>query len=96
MIVGGFGVALCTLAMLLRQRSGLVQFLIGTVVTGAAELANALGLTGSLGWTFTPGWPFGIDDPYLRSLVLGAAGGLIVLLVNAIMRGFYRRRLRVG
>ncbi len=95
-IVGGFGVALCTLAMLLRQRSDLVQFLIGTVITGAAELANALGWTGSLGWTFTPGWPFGINDPTLRSLVLGAAGGIIVLLVNAIMRGFYRRRLRVG
>jgi len=28
--------------------------------------------------------------------VLGLAGGIIVLLVNAIMRGFYRRRLRVG
>ena len=95
-ILGGFGVTLCTLAMLLRKQSDLVQLLIGTIVTGAAELANALGLTGSLGWTFTPGWPFGIDNPYLRSLVLGLAGGIIVLLVNAIMRAFYRRRLRAG
>jgi dihydroflavonol-4-reductase len=95
-IVGGFGVTLCTLAMLLRRQNSLVQLLIGTAVTGAAELANALGLTGSVGWTFTPGWPFGIDNPYLRSLVLGLAGGIIVLLVNAIMRAFYRRRLRAG
>ncbi len=94
-ILGGFGVTLCTLAMLLRKQSGLCSSSSGRS-SPARRLANALGLTGSLGWTFTPGWPFGIDNPYLRSLVLGLAGGIIVLLVNAIMRAFYRHRLHVG
>lgn len=95
-IVGGFGVMLGTLAMLLRRWSDAVQFAVGTVITTGAELANALGLIPLVGWTFAPGWPFGIDHPILRSIVLGAAGGIVILLINAILRAFYRRRLRFG
>ena len=60
------------------------------------ELLNALNLTSAVRWVFAPGWPAGIHAPIIRALVLGLAGGVFVLLVNAIMRSLYRRRLRFG
>ena len=95
-IFGAFGLALGSLAMVTRRWGGLAQFLVGTAAAGAVELLNALNLTTAVRWIFTPGWPFGIDDPIGRALVLGLAGGVFVLLVNAIMRSLYRRRLRYG
>ncbi|MBN2472786.1 MAG: GDP-mannose 4,6-dehydratase, partial [Anaerolineae bacterium] len=95
-IVGGFGLALGSLAMALRERGSLVQLVAGTIITGLIELANALNLIPLVGWTFAPGWPFGIDNPLLRSLVLGLAGGLFLLVVNGVMRQLYQRRLQLG
>jgi nucleoside-diphosphate-sugar epimerase len=95
-VFGAFGFVLGSLAMLLRARSGLLQFAIGALLAGAAELANVLIPSSFVRWQFAAGWPFGIMDPIARSLVLGLAGGVFILLVNAILVALYRRRLRLG
>ena len=91
-----FGAGLGSLAMLLRRQSGLIQFLAGTLLAGGVELANALGLIPGVRWDFAPGWPFGIQSPLWRSLVLGFAGGIFLLVVNAILVALYQHRLRMG
>jgi len=92
-IFGGFGFALGSLAMLLRKTSGLLQFVAGTLLAGAAETLNVAVFHA---WTFQAGWPFGIANPWLRAVLLGGAGGVFVLLVNAIMQALYSWRLRVS
>ena len=95
-IAGGFGAALSTVALLLRRQAAGLQFAAGSLVMGGAEWLNEKGKMPVIGWTFKPGWPLGIKRPGLRVVVLAAAGGVVVLLVNAIMRALYRRRLRLG
>jgi len=92
-IFGAFGLALGSLAMLLRSASGLLQFVAGTALAAAAEALNVAVLHT---WTFSPGWPLGITNGYVRAVVLGAAGGVFVLIVNAVMRSLYKLRLRMG
>ena len=95
-IFGCFGFGLGTLAMLLRQKSGILQLLAGTILAGAVELANALNWIPGVRWDFAPGWPFGIASPIWRSVVLGFAGGIFLLVVNAILVALYKRRLKKG
>jgi nucleoside-diphosphate-sugar epimerase len=95
-VFGAFGLSLGTLAMWLRRQGEWVQLLAGTALAGALEALNALGLVPFVSWQFAPGWPFGITDLWVRSLVLGLAGGAFVLLVNALARLLYRRRLKLG
>jgi hypothetical protein len=92
-ILGFFGLLLGSVAMLLRRASGLLQFLVGTALAAGAEVLNLAVLHS---WTFLPGWPLGITDGYVRAAVLGPAGGVFVLIVNAIMRSLYKLRLRMG
>lgn len=89
--LGGFGVLLGTLALLLRRKSDVLQFIIPTLIVGAVEAINVAWLDA---WVFTPGWPFGINDPWVRSAVLGTAGGFVVLIINAVQRGIYKNRMR--
>jgi hypothetical protein len=95
-IFGAFGFGLGSLAMLLRKQSSLIQFLAGTVLAGAVEMANALNLIPGVHWDFMTGWPFGIMSPIWRSVVLGFAGGIFLLIVNAILVSVYKWRLRMG
>jgi hypothetical protein len=95
-IFGAFGAALGSIALWLRKHGDLVQFAAGTLGAGAVELLNELQLIPYVKWTFAPGWPFGITDPWLHSLVLGCAGGIFVLVVNALMRLLYKQRLGRG
>jgi hypothetical protein len=92
-ILGAFGFALGSLAMLLRRTSGLLQFVAGTVLAGGVETLNVAFLHA---WTFRAGWPLGITNDWLRAVLLGGAGGLFVLLVNAVLRALYNLRLRVS
>jgi nucleoside-diphosphate-sugar epimerase len=92
-IFGAFGLALGSMAMLLRKTAGLVQFLAGTTLAGTAEALNAAVFHA---WTFRAGWPLGITNDYIRAALLGGAGGAFVLLVNGIMRSLYGWRLRMG
>ena len=95
-LVLGFGIGLGTLAMLLRKQSALIQFVAGTALATAIELLAALDLLPFFDWEFAPGWPLGITNDVIRAFVVGLAGGVIVLLDNAVQRAFYRRRLRLG
>jgi nucleoside-diphosphate-sugar epimerase len=95
-VLGMFGVGLGTTAMVLRRQSGLLQFIVGTALATAVEIINQFKVIPGFFWEFAPGWPFGIMNPWVRSVVLSLAAGVVVLLVNAIMRHFYRRRLRLG
>jgi hypothetical protein len=95
-VFGAFGLGLGTIAMWLRTRSDLLQFAAGTITAGVVELLNELRLIPFISWTFAPGWPLGITNPWARSLLLGCAGGIFILIVNALMRLLYQRRLRIG
>lgn len=95
-VIGYFGLGLGTLAMGLRTRSELVQFLAGTALGSAVLILNALDAIPFVGWQYSPGWPFGLTNDWGRSLLLGCVDGAFVLLVNALVRSLYRRRLRLG
>jgi hypothetical protein len=95
-VFGAFGLGLGSIAIWLRKQADLLQFAAGTIVAGGVELLNALGLIPYIGWTFAPGWPFGITNLWIRSLVLGFAGGIFILIVNALMRLLYKRRHRIS
>jgi hypothetical protein len=95
-IVGAFGLGLGTLAMILRRSSDLIQFLAGTFAAGTIEVLNHLRVIPYISWEFARNWPLGINNPWIRSLVLGFAGGIVVLIVNAMARALYKRRLRLG
>ena len=92
-IVGAFGLGLGSVAMLLRRSTEIVQLAAGTAIATAVEMLNVVAFHA---WTFKPGWPFGITSPWIRSVVLGLAGGAFVLVVNAVMLSLYRLRLRKG
>ncbi|NIM06042.1 MAG: hypothetical protein GTN65_10635, partial [Armatimonadetes bacterium] len=47
-------------------------------------------------WEFSGGSLFGITNPILRALVLGVIAGFGLPLINAVMRQFYKVRLRLG
>ncbi len=95
-VFGAFGLALGSLAHALRRLCPLVKFLVGWAVAGAVEAANVAGVVPGLSWTFAPGWPLGIDSDLWRTVVLGAAGGVFILVVEAMVTALYRRRRRLG
>lgn len=95
-VFGAFGLAFGSLAHALRRWCPLAKFLVGWVVAGGLEAANLAGLVPGLSWTFAPGWPLGIDSDLWRTVVLGSAGGVFILVVEAIMTALYRRRRRLG
>ncbi len=91
-ILGAFGIGLGTLAMVLRRRGDFVQFVVGTAANAAVEALNLYGWLPGISWTFAEAWPFGITTDWIRLLVVSAAGGLFVVIINAVMRYFYRVR----
>ncbi len=91
-----FGLALGSLAMLLRKMSALAQLLIATVPTGLVEAMNSLGWIPSVKWNFPADQFLGTLNLWVRSLILGLAGGVFVMIVNYFMRLLYKRRLRLG
>jgi dihydroflavonol-4-reductase len=95
-VFGAFGLGLGTIAFWLRQRGDLLQFAAGTITASVVELLNDFHLIPFMAWAFAPGWPLGITNPWARSLLLGCAGGIFILIVNAVMRLLYKRRLRKG
>ena len=92
-IVGAFGALFGTLAKLLRKKSGLIQFLVGSLCAGAIELLNQLRVFPDHYWIFKEGWPLGITDPWVHTAVLGLPGGICILLLNMVMRALYKQRL---
>ena len=90
---GAFGLILGSLAQITRKTGDIVQFIVGTVLAGVVEILNTeiFHL-----WIFKEAWPFGINNSWVRSIVLGMAGGIFIIIVNQIMISLYKKRLRVG
>jgi hypothetical protein len=72
---------------------GWAQFVAGAAVGVGAELLN---VWVPHAWTFNPRSFGAIPNELVRAIVLGLPAGLMPLGVNAIVRGLYRRRLRLG
>jgi len=92
-----FGTGLGSLSLMVRKRGDLAQMAAGTAVTAVVELLNAFNLIPVVSWHFTSDlWPFSISGVWSRSVVVGAFGGIFVIMVNRMMRMLYKRRLRFG
>jgi dihydroflavonol-4-reductase len=88
-----WGVVLGSIAMALRTRGFLIQYLPGFALLFGAEILSHYWLHA---WEFSGGSLFGITNPVLRALVLGVIAGFGLPVINAVMRQFYKVRLRLG
>ena len=70
-----------------------LQFLWGTILGTAVELANSFGLNL---WEFDPGTFGRIPGPWIRAIAVGAVVGLVIVVINQIVGALYRLRLRLG
>jgi len=94
--VGGFGIGLGSVAWFARRWAWPLRYLAGAVAATGVELLAAADMLPVIDWTFKEGWPLGITNDYVRAVVVGQAGGVIVLLGGAIRRALYLRRRRTG
>jgi len=94
--VGIIGIGFGLLSVALKKCNWIIQFVIGTIIAGAIELLNYLHMLPLIHWEFAPGFPFGITSPWVRTFVLAFTGGLMIIVVNMVMRSFYKNRLRQG
>jgi hypothetical protein len=81
------------LAMVTRRFGFFIQFIPGFILLFGGELLNHFYLHK---WTFYEGAIFGITNPVLRAAVLGIGSGLFIPIINALMRLFYKLKLRIG
>jgi nucleoside-diphosphate-sugar epimerase len=88
-----WGMVVGSIAMVIRTRGFLVQYLPGFILLFGAELFNHYYLHG---WEFYGGSLFGITNPVVRAGVLGILAGFIIPIINALMRQFYKVKLRLG
>jgi len=88
-----WGFIMGTAAKIIRTCSIVVQFLAGFVIVMGAELLNHFFLHI---WQFTDGSFLGISNTFGQAAVNGAVGGLMVIIANSAMCGFYKRMLRLG
>jgi len=100
-----WGLVFGSIAMWVRTKGFIVQFIPGFIILFAAELLNHYILHN---WTFYhffqqgDTWKivhhslFGVENPLLRAVVLGAATGILIPLLNQIMKLFYKLKLRQG
>jgi hypothetical protein len=100
-----WGVVFGSVAMWVRTKGLIIQFIPGFIILFAAELLNHYYLHN---WTFYhfiqkgDKWEvinhslFGIGDPLLRAIVLGVATGILIPLLNQVMLLFYKIKLREG
>jgi len=94
-VPGMWGLIFGSLAKVTRVCNFVVQFLPGFFIITAAELLNHFQFHK---WYFTNDYVFGVTirNPVMRAVALGIATGFIIPLVNALMRKFYKRKLRLG
>jgi len=88
-----WGGIFATLCKVTRTCHCVVQFLVGFILLSGLEILNhsSPGL-----WAFYNDSLCGITDPVLRAVVLGIGTGILVIIINACMGQFYKRKLRLG
>jgi nucleoside-diphosphate-sugar epimerase len=82
-----------SIAMGTRRLGFLVQYIPGFILLFGGELLNHYYLHG---WSFLKHIPPGNTDPLVRALVLGILTGFLIPIINAIMKQFYKIKLRLG
>jgi dihydroflavonol-4-reductase len=88
-----WGLIFGSIAMGTRRLGYLVQYIPGFILLFGGELLNHYYLHG---WSFLRKVPPGNIDPVLRALVLGIFTGFLIPIINAIMKQFYKIKLRLG
>jgi nucleoside-diphosphate-sugar epimerase len=88
-----WGLIFGSIAMGTRRLGFVVQFIPGFILLFGGELLNHYYLHG---WSFLRNIPPGSTDPVLRALVLGIITGFLIPIINAIMKQFYKIKLRLG
>jgi dihydroflavonol-4-reductase len=94
--VGIIGIGFGLLSVALKKMHWVLQFIIGYIIAGAVEALNYLNILPLIHWEFARGFPLGIVDPWIRTAVLATPGGLMIIVVNMIMRSMYKNRLSRG
>lgn len=92
-IIGLWGLIFGSIAMAVRTKRFLVQFIPGFLLLFGAELLNHFFLHN---WEFYNNSLFGVTNPVLRAVVLGVATGFIIPIINTLMKQLYKRKLRIG
>lgn len=92
-VIGLWGLVFGTLAKVTRRCNYIIQYLPGFFLLFGAELLNHYYLHK---WSFSNDSLFGVTDPVMRAVVLGIATGFIIPIINAVMKQFYKCKLRVG
>ena len=87
-----WGVIFGWIAMLMRRFSLVIQFIPGFVILFAGEMVNHSVLKA---WTFPGESLYGITNPIERAVALGM-GGVVIPIINAIMKRLYLRKQRLG
>ena len=88
-----WGLIFVSIAMGTRRLGFLVQYIPGFILLFGGELLNHYYLHG---WSFLKNVPPGNTDPVLRALVLGILTGFLIPIINAVMKQFYKIKLRLG
>ncbi len=88
-----WGLAMGSLARAVRRLPAAAQVAAGFLVLFGAELLNHFVIHK---WHFVEGTRLAMMSPFWRAGILGLGTGLLVLLVNSLMRGFWARRQRLG
>lgn len=93
-VLGVFGGVMGTVSLLTAGRSPILQFVLGVLVSGGAEVLNSIWLHA---WEFDPAALARLPaDAWMRALVLGLPAGLMPIVVNGLVQALYDRRLRLG
>lgn len=88
-----WGLIFGSIAMCTRRLGFLVQYIPGFILLFGGELLNHYYLEG---WSFLINVPPGNTDPVVRALVLGILTGFLIPIINAVMKQFYKIKLRLG
>ncbi len=88
-----WGLIMGFIAMVMRTCRFLVQFLPGFLLLLGCELLNHYYIHL---WRYHNDSLCGIGNPVVRAVVVGIIGGIYILIINALMRQFYKYKLRVG
>jgi nucleoside-diphosphate-sugar epimerase len=88
-----WGLIFGTIAMGTRQSGYLIQYIPGFILLCGGELLNHFYLHG---WSFFKDGLLGGTNPVIRAVILGILTGFLIPLINAIMKQFYKIKLRLG